>query len=320
MKKITTALLTWCAALTAAAQVYVWKDGQVIWSMTSGTPDSLTLTDPYAAFRFSVSDSASARFAPGNLQYNDYYGEWSFASSQYEVIGSMNTRIAPYYDGLIDLFGWGTCGWSIGFEPSSTSTEYTDYLVGGSWDNSLTGTYAMADWGVSNAVGGYAEGVWRTPSSDEWNYLFAGRDGAASLFALATVCGVKGLILLPDNWRLPDGLTFTPSVNSHLTYTNGLYEDSSFTNDGYADNSYDATQWNRMETAGAVFLPAAGRRWGTELRNYPNNPWGIYWSSTTGSEERGGNVRALSFYMSGVTPLAETCRAYGCSVRLIRLD
>lgn len=95
------------------------------------------------SYFFSVNDSLKIRFAPGNLQYNDYYFEWRFADKQYEIIGLENSKIEPFYDGWIDLFGWTTCGWSSGFEPSSTSVDYNDNLVGDSWDNSFWGNIRM---------------------------------------------------------------------------------------------------------------------------------------------------------------------------------
>lgn len=334
------------ASLSAInSQIYVWRDGKVAYYIDNGYADSITFTKPEASllpgyidttivapidtvivekqdtFLFSVNDSLKVMIAPGNLQYNDAYFEWRFAEKQYETIGLSNSLISPYLDDWIDLFGWATCGWSSGFEPTSTSTDYKDYLVGGAWNNSFVGDYANADWGI-NEILNCGDGTWRTPTSAEWGYLFSERENADSLFALATVANVKGLVILPDAWNLPDGAKFTPSVsssiNNHLVYLEGYYMDEEMLDDHYEDNSYSASEWEVMENAGAIFLPAGGRRFGTTIKNYPDNPWGIYWSSTTGAQERDGNVKALSFYMSGVTPLAETSRVYGCSVRLIQ--
>lgn len=317
MKKYLLLFLLMILMTEINAQFYVWKDGQVILSLKDSYADSVTFVDPLLKYKFSVNDTLQVRFSPGNLQCNDYYFEWRFAENQYDIIGLKNTYISVEYDGWIDLFGWATCGWDSGFEVSSTSTDYRDYLVGGEWNNSFVGQYSMADWGV-NKIGSEEPSVWRTPTSEEWNYLFTKRENAGNLFALATVVGQKGLIILPDSWVLPSGQTFTPSTQNRLVFQSGLYEDSDFIEDNYSDNVYTKSDWSIMEQAGAVFLPAAGRRWGTNIKNYPANPWGVYWSSTAGNYEREGNVRALSFYMSGVTPLAETSRVWGCSVRLIQ--
>ena len=297
--------------------MYVWKDGSVIFSLKQGLADSITFADPLLKQKFSVAADKQVRFSPGNLQYNDYSGEWRFAEHQYDVVGADNANIADFWDGWIDLFGWATCGWDPYFLPTSTSTDYTDYLVGGAWDNNIP---PMGDWGYVNPIsnGGNADYLWRTPSSQEWDYLLAGRPNASALFGLATVNGQKGLVILPDAWQLPAGAKFTPSTQSRLVYSNGLYEDADLVADNYADNVYSLTEWTRMESAGAIFLPAAGRRWGVSVYNLDQNPWGVYWSTTTGAQEREGNVRALSFYVSGVTPLAETCRAWGCSVRVVQ--
>lgn len=333
------------ASLSAIhSQMYVWKDGKVIMSLDNMYPDSVTFVKPQEiiepadtiiaerqdTFLFSVNDSLKVMIAPGNLQYNDYEFEWRFAENQYDIIGLSNSNISQsdpdngmFYDGWIDLFGWATCGWDSGFQPSSTSIDYKDYLVGGAWNNSFDydGAYANADWGV-NEISNGGDGTWRTPTSNEWDYLFVGRENADQLFALATIADIKGLMLLPDNWKLPEGAKFTPSIssaiNNHLVYQDGLYMDDEMLDDHYEDNIYTPAEWSVLEKAGAIFLPAAGRRWGDTVKNYPNNPWGVYWSSTTGDQEREGNVKALSFYMSGVTPLAETSRVWGCSVRLIQ--
>lgn len=291
--------------------------------MASELPDSITLTDPLENSKFSVSADRKVRFAPGNLQYNDYLYEWRFATSQYEVIGMSNMHIAPQADCWIDLFGWGSSGWGSmewdAIEPYETSTDYRSYIVGNSWSNGLTGDYIAADWGV-NKIDDYDARTWRTMTSAEWGYLLNNRPNADKLFALGIVNGQRGLILLPDAWIIPSGLTFTPSAQHRLKRQGQLYQDDEMLEDNYTDNVYTTQQWSQMEALGAVFLPAAGRRRGTSIINYPSNPWGLYWSSTPGAQEREGNVRALSFYMSGVTPLAETTRIYGLSVRLVRED
>ena len=72
------------------------------------------------------------------------------------------------------------------------------------------------------------------------------------------MCGVHGMVLLPDNF-------------SGGTFQAGFYN-------GWGTNVYDASSWSDMEAAGAVFLPAAGCRYGTELGNV--GTVGCYWSST----------------------------------------
>lgn len=91
---------------------------------------------------------------------------------------------------------------------------------------------------------------WRTPSADEWNYVLKTRSAstvngtAHGRFAKATVADKAGLIIFPDWYKHPDGVTRPRNVN--------------IDNCDYNVNTYDATAWSEMEDAGCVFLPAAG--------------------------------------------------------------
>ena len=328
MKKIASSIIFLLSFISASAQTYIWKNGEVIFELRSEMIDSITFRDPLENFRFSVAENKQVYFSPGNLQYYDVDYEWRFASKQYEVLGYQNiNRLYDENDYVIrgiDLFGWGTSGWGtdweLGFEPTMTSTDSRDYYVCDDWRNGLVGKYSCYDWGVENEIVGYGKG-WRTLSSDEWNYLISVRPSASSLFALATVVGQKGLIVLPDNWKQPSGISFNPSADNGMTYQTGFYMDESYLINHFEDNVYNEAQWKIMEREGAVFLPAAGRRYGAEnMINYgtPSNDWGIYWSTTAGAEEREGNVCGLAFHQTQVVPMQETTRVYGCSVRLVK--
>ena len=113
-----------------------------------------------------------------------------------------------------------------------------------------------------NAVvnGGNQTGLWRTLTGEEWGYLISTRTDASSKKALASIDGINGLVLLPDNWTLPDGLAFNSGISD------------------YEQNAYSATEWVKMERNGAVFLPAAGYRSDTVARDW--NSQGEYWSSS----------------------------------------
>lgn len=213
---------------------------------------------------FSVSPTQKVYFSKGNLQYQASTNTWRFASEQWDIIGEDNNNISPTYSGWIDLFGWGTSGWNSGavcYQPWSTSTSYRDYCPGGSYINNLTGNYANADWGVYNAIynGGNAAGQWRTLTKDEWKYVFQSRSNASSKYGHGKVNGMCGMILLPDSWTLPTGLKFTAGNSSWA-------------------NSYTTDQWAMMEANGAVFLPAAGSRYGTSV-NYVGS-YGNFWSAS----------------------------------------
>ena len=196
--------------------------------------------------RFQVSDTKQVIFSQGNLRYKASSNEWSFANSQYSMIGQKNGNIAANYSGWIDLFGWGT-----GNNPVETSKESAPYA-------------SFSDWTANPIVNGNNE-TWYTLSAEEWNYLLNTRPNAASLQGQAVVNDIKGYILLPDNWTIPLILTFTPTPNDYTT------------------NVYTLGDWELMEAAGAVFLPAAGYRYGIDI-NGLNAGNGYYWTSTPSSQ------------------------------------
>ena len=192
---------------------------------------------------FSVSATQQVHFSKGNLQYQASTNTWRFAEHQYDYVGSDNRSISSTYSGWIDLFGWGT-----GSNPPLSSTSYMDY-----------GTFM--DWGCNAIInGGNTVNQWRTLTIAEWNYLLNTRTDASSKRGTGNINGVGGLIILPDSWTLP----------SECAFTSGFAPD-------WTHNSYTLAQWAQMEAAGAVFLPAAGHRFGTV--DFVGN-WGWYWSSS----------------------------------------
>ena len=71
-----------------------------------------------------------------------------------------------------------------------------------------------------------------------------------------------------------------------------------------------------MEANGAVFLPAAGNRLGTEV-NIVNSD-GYYWSTTTEGDEALHSVRCIGFNKNGVMTDIVFDRQWGLSVRLVK--
>lgn len=268
---------------------------------------------------FQVSSSLQVRFSAGNLQYTRYEdpnsgdmtGKWRFADHQYDMIQSGNSNVGSYYTGWIDLFPWGTSGWNSG-----GSATYEPYAItgtfkpGGSNDADLLGTYANSDWGVYNSANIYygsnpsGLNTWRTLTNDEWNYLLNSRTNAANKKGLATVGTVHGLVLLPESWTLPSGCSFTAGTGS-----------------GYSTNSYTLEQWDLMESAGAIFLPSAGKRTGgkedprTDPTVSETPGCGYYWSATHANSM---NCNAMKFTTSTIAAGVGTSRATGCAVRLVR--
>lgn len=256
---------------------------------------------------FMVGEEKAVRFSAGNLQYavgwdngGNRLHKWKFADHQYDVIGTTNNSIGAFYGGWIDLFGWGTSSWNSGatsYQPYSSSNDYTHYQVGGSAANNLVGAYANADWGVYNSAnvlyGTAASRVndWRTLTSAEWTYLLNNNPNG-----LATINGTYfGLVIIPVSWTLPDGCSFTAGTGS-----------------GFATNTYDLTQWDKMEMAGAIFLPIGGSRSEKNTQSVTTEGW--YWSTTQLNQ---GAAYALKIISSTKTVTAKP-RYIGCSVRLVR--
>ena len=254
---------------------------------------------------FSVSAMQQVHFSQGNLQYQASTNTWRFAEHQYDYVGSANSNISSTYSGWIDLFGWGTSGWNSGancYQPWSTSSWYGDYYPGGSSANGLTGAYAEADWAWYNAIsnGGNVTHQWRTLTQSEWDYLLNNRTNASSKRGPGNINGVGGLFILPDNWTLPSGC---PQFNPGLTSSYG----------DWTRNSYTLAQWAEMEVAGAIFLPAAGVRRGTNV--YEAGLYSSYWSSTP---LNGGFAYRIDFGSPGPSAAYTSDRCSGFSVRPVR--
>ena len=227
---------------------------------------------------FSVSPTKQVKFAPGNLQYKASANIWRFAEHQYDYIGDANNNISSTYDGWIDLFGWGT-----GNNPTNKSDDYKDYQT-------------FVDWGI-NTVGAYSPNTWRTLSGDEWSYLYSSRLYADSLYGVATINGIHGMILLPDNWLTPLGIRFDKGFSLEWNL-----------------NIYTAEEWEILENAGAVFLPAAGNRdtyWG-DIRNIQN--YGFYWSNSIFNVSHSNSL----YFTENTMGCSPTSRDNGLSVRLVQ--
>ena len=198
---------------------------------------------------FSVAPDKIVFFSRGNLQYQASTNTWRFAEHQFDFIGADNENTSSGNKGWIDLFGWGSSGWSgsgaVCYQPYSSSTDNEDYLV----SFHLTDYCVEGDWAYHNAIinGGNKAHLWRTLTRDEWYYLIYQRKDALSKFAPATVNGVHGIVILPD----------VPLDTTSLPFNYDKYEEG-----GWEKNVYTKAQWLRMEKTGAIFLPAAGKRYG----------------------------------------------------------
>lgn len=276
---VVTIVGTGTALITATA-----KDG-------SGVKATCTVNVGLLAGKFSVDDGKQVQFSQGNLQYQASTKTWRFAENQYGYVGNApgNTTSTgrDTQSDWIDLFGWGTAGHSFAsgygtfYQPWETDkTDGTKYGPSGT-SNGLYGTYAQGDWGTNMGAG------WRTLTKDEWTYLFNTR----------TVNGGTG-----------NGKSYTlgQSVNGKLGIV--IYPDD------YTGATYSGSDWSTFEAAGCVFLPAAGKRFGSSVEDVGSN--GYYWSSSpNGSVNHAYNV----YFGSGtLDPNNYKQRNRGYSVRLVR--
>ena len=186
-------------------------------------------------------------------------------------------------------------GSAFRFEENQWNTNPT---ANGTWDeshvshfkwsnaaNAVTGDYSYSgDLFCANnfTVAGDSH-TWRTLSKAEWNYLLNSRADASSLRAWKELgSGIKGLVILPDGTDA--------SVMSSISSTEAL------------------------ATHGAVFLPAAGRRNGTDVGTVGSR--GYYWSSTP-NEVFEDYAYSMSFNSGNANTDIDN-RNLGFAVRLVR--
>ena len=259
------------------------------------------------ARQFSVGANTKVTFSSGNLQAvfpqaNTTPGKYYRAAPhQYDMIGDAvantcidNNQVTTA--GAVDLFGWvgASSGSNMGNQGICNETDDSKY-------GKTAGESLRSEWGPGMTIDGYtgsqSQGTnWRTLTKDEWGYLFNGRTNHSQKYGLGTVNGVNGMIVLPDDWTLPEGLSFITGTSDW-------------------NNVYDIAQWEQMEWNGAVFLPAAGFRTGVEC--LLSNADGNYWSSTS-SPYDAALAFSMTFRSNNFVTDQYWNRHYGCSVRLVR--
>lgn len=127
------------------------------------------------------------------------------------------------------------------------------------------------------------------------------RPNARSLRGVAQVNGVNGLVLLPDTWVCPSDVTFKPGFHSE------------YSEEAYGQHqTFTADQWSRLEHAGAIFLPAAGGRDGSDVLVV--QALGYYWSNPLSD----GYFSDYLSFNSGEATMQHDIRYYGFSVRLVK--
>ena len=270
---------------------------------TTFPSDKVTVT-PEGALPglFSVSEGKQVLFSKGNLQYQATTQTWHFAEHQYDVIGKDNEKISETYPGWIDLFGWATSGYdhgAVNYQPWSGNKDTKSNALHWAYGDASYNLYdetGQADWGY-NAIsnGGNQEGLWRTPRKEEWMYLLFVRNTASGVrYAKAVVNGVRGVIMLPDQWQAA-----TYQLNSvNMREIN------------FTCNIISLADWQQLlEPAGAVFLPLAGARTIEGVFDL-----GTCQTSSVGCEDS----FELMFGTDDISLRASGHRGDGLSVRLVR--
>ena len=270
-------------------------------------------------------------FSQGNLQYRasadgtgtdlthnvadggTAQGIWRFAEHQYDFVGKStnvgnvyendekcrNEYISSTYTGWIDLIGWGNSGYNSKY-PYTATEDIADF---GPSSGSIDETYY--DWGLYNAIsnGGNQPGLWRTLSRDEWSYLLNTRSAstvagvANARYVQANLFGTQfGVIIFPDIYVHPSGVEDPVNIN---TWSGRSY------------NQYSLEDWEKMEAAGAVYLPQTERRYRTDMGE-PGCCY--YWTST---RQDATHVNSSLFYWGSWTFL-QIGPNLGCAVRLVK--
>lgn len=291
MKKIFLSFILlagWCG-LCAQNSMKVWQGGNMV-EFDISNIDSITFHTQQAENigEFSVAYNKKVAFSPGNLQYITATDTWLFAAQQYHIIGLRNMVNQVFAD-TIDLFAWST--------DTDPSTAWGVTLVEDL--NLFSGDFV--DWGTAVGDGK----TWRSLTAAEWEYLRASRKNASSLIGVGSVDGVHGLILLPDEWVAPAGITFK-SGYSDKEYSSIAFEEY---------QSFTAEQWATMQSAGAVFLPCAGFRIGTDLAYMQLG--GLYWTSSPHAAY-GPRFASYFLFMCDGAGIGYDTRSSGNAVRLVK--
>ena len=118
-------------------------------------------------------------------------------------------------------------------------------------------------------------------------------------------------MLLPDFFETPVGLSVSILGDGNLTDASKNYSESD-----YSTNIYNSDEFVLLESAGAIFLPAAGARYGTILSACGQK--GIYWTATTGTSKAAARYMSFNSTKALVSVNGHAGRKYGYSVSLVR--
>ena len=259
---------------------------------------------------FTVDAGKTVKFSKGNLQatYNGSSWIWGFAEHQWDYIGnaagntSINGNGTVSANGTVDLFGWvgASSTWTGAAQYGISNSTATNNVDG---YGNVGGEAQKVGWGATVGTG------WRTLTRLEWLYLLSTRETGITVnstdharYTQATIntdgTAVKGLLIFPDGYTgdTPEGVTWG-TINAKSTF----------------NTTCTSAGWTALEAAGCVFLPVAGYRDASTVKEA-----GIgagYWSS---SSSNAPYAFALYFESDDMTIQYSGSRRYGFSVRLVR--
>lgn len=193
-------------------------------------------------------------------------------------------------------------------------------LYAGCWTTDINNSSSPTDGKIYISNGG--DYTWRVLSKDEWNYILTERETGElngtshARFSRATVSGMNGLLIFPDN------------INDALWETTGIATKPKDINCQQA--KYDSKQPNYIEYSGAdmiamanigiVFLPNAGCASGPSMLAY--NTIGYYWTnsgSKVNARDKGEyGAWYINVHYTQNTSVAQYARNASRSVRLAR--
>lgn len=193
---------------------------------------------------FSTAANKTVAFSKGNLQYRPSDGKWRFAEHQWDYAGESGA-------GWTDLFQW---------EPG--------------------------DWGVNIRVFEYfrpsvVDGEFRSLSADEWNYLLNTRTTKSGhrwftgtlKWGPNTGESTNGLFLLPDKFAWHESYGKEPTDAQYNQVTTGYT----------VDNTIGA-RFDKLEAAGVVFIPYAGKSVETIVSDIGDKLY--LWTRTIGEADK----------------------------------
>ena len=255
--------------------------------------------DAPATPKFTVdANGTTVEFAPGNLYWDG--SSWQFEANQWDfrhykgknydaaVIGGESTTTP---EGTVGSFFWSktaSVAYASSYSDSGASTDDVFFT-----NDPKDETKPNENFQVNGETG-----TWRTLSRAEWNYLLGfdpdqveqtetyGRPDAKAKSAFKDLGGgVSGLVILPDDTEDPE------TVMESITSTEAL------------------------AAHGAVFLPAAGYRKGSDVRDVGS--YGDYWSGAPYDEDEDFAYYVI-FGSDGVCVDFGGLRGDGFAVRLVR--